>query len=74
MKNLESLTLPNHSSTFGQYIKVSGTGDDCLATWMARCYTSRWLSWLLHPFVGSGGGSGNDWEVTPTVVLAVKSH
>jgi hypothetical protein len=80
VKNLESLTLPKRSSNFVpyKYIKFSGAVDNCLVTWMARCCSSRWLPWLLYPFVGGGGegggGSGNDWEVAPTVVLAVKSH
>jgi hypothetical protein len=73
MNDLESRTLPKQISNSGSYIKDSGSGNDCLAIWMARCYTSRWLPWFLHPFFGGGGGgSGNDWEVTATVLLVVR--
>jgi hypothetical protein len=72
----ESSTLPKYISNSRSYIKVSGSGNDCQATWMARCYTSRWLPWFLHPFFGDGGGGGscNDWEITATVFLAVRSQ
>jgi len=42
---------------------------------MVLCCSSRWLPWLPHPLVGGGGGGGgNNWQVTPTVVLVVKSQ